>query len=245
MSDASCRHSARWQLQRRLAGQPQTDRHQRAAEVPAQRHVAAACVVRGVELPADVLGVLLAPARAGSLQTEPAGEGTRAPDDEPDAIDRRIAEWRPILGDVDEVTEGIVQRIDVLAKRLKKSMVDTLAELGLKHEEWSVIGILRKAGEPYRVSAGHLAQRAEISSGAMTNRLDRLEANGHVRRVPDPADRRGVLVELTPKGLDAWLSTIHIQGGKERLITAVLDDAEREQLHRLLRRLTREMAPSC
>ena len=179
------------------------------------------------------------------MQTEPAAEGTPARDDEPDAIDRRIAEWRPILGDIDEVTEGIVQRIDVLAKRLKKSMVDTLAEA--RAEARGVVGHRDPAqgGEPYRVSAGHLAQRAEISSGAMTNRLDRLEANGHVRRVPDPADRRGVLVELTPKGLDAWLSTIHIQGGKERLITAVLDDAEREQLHRLLRRLTRATTSSC
>jgi DNA-binding MarR family transcriptional regulator len=178
------------------------------------------------------------------MQTEQSAEGP-SEDDEPDAIDRRIAEWQPILGDVDEVTEGIVQRIDAIAKRLKRSMVETLGELGLKHEEWSVIGILRKAGEPYRVSAGHLAQQAEISSGAMTNRLDRLEANGHVRRVPDPKDRRGVLVELTPKGLDAWHSTIHIQGGKERLITSVLDDAEREQLHRLLRRLTRATSSSC
>jgi DNA-binding MarR family transcriptional regulator len=172
-------------------------------------------------------------------------EKAAAADDEPDAIDAKIAEWQPILVDLDPTTEGIVQRIETLAKRLKRSMVETLAEHGLKHEEWSVIAILRKAGEPYRASAGHLAQHAEISSGAMTNRLDRLEASGLVRRVPDPNDRRGVLVELTPKGLDAWVTTVHVQGGKEQLITSVLDDAEREQLHRLLRRLTRSTSSDC
>jgi DNA-binding MarR family transcriptional regulator len=172
-------------------------------------------------------------------------EKAAAADDEPDAIDAKIAEWQAILVDLDPVTEGIVQRIEKLAKRLRRSQVETLAEQGLKHEEWSVLAVLRKAGEPYRVSAGQLAQHVEISSGAMTNRLDRLEASGLVQRVPDPNDRRGVLVELTPKGLDAWLSTVHVQGGKERLITAVLDDAEREQLHRLLRRLTRSASSDC
>jgi DNA-binding MarR family transcriptional regulator len=167
------------------------------------------------------------------------------PVDEPDAIDRKIAEWAPMLVDVDPVTEGIVQRIEAIAKGLKRSMVETLAEHGLKHEEWSVLWILRKSGEPYRLSAGQLAQQAEISSGAMTNRLDRLEGSGLVRRVPDPKDRRGVLVELTPKGLDAWQSTLHVQGGKERLITSVLDADEREQLHRLLRRLTRATGKAC
>jgi DNA-binding MarR family transcriptional regulator len=166
-------------------------------------------------------------------------------DDEPDSMDVKIAEWRSILADLDPITESIVQRIEHLAKRLRRLQAETLADHGLKWEEWSVIAILRKAGEPFRVSAGQLAQHAEISSGAMTNRLDRLEANGLVRRLPDPKDRRGVLVELTPKGLEAWESTVHVQGGKERLVTAVLDDDEREQLHRLLRRLTRGAAADC
>jgi DNA-binding MarR family transcriptional regulator len=179
------------------------------------------------------------------MQTEKSAEGAPDSDDEPDEIDQRIDGWREILVDLDPTTEGIVQRIEILAKRLKRSMVETLAEHGLKHEEWSVIAILRKAGEPYRVSAGQVAQRAEISSGAMTNRLDRLEKAGLVQRLPDPSDRRGVLVELTPKGYDAWMGTVHVQGGKEQLITAVLDDAEREQLHRLLRWLTRSAPSGC
>jgi len=179
------------------------------------------------------------------MQPEPAAEASTDEDDPPDAIDRKIADWQPILHDLDPIVESIVQRIEVLAKRLKRLQVETLAEHGLKHEEWSVIAILRKAGEPYRVSAGQVAQHADISSGAMTNRLDRLEANGLVRRVPDPNDRRGVLVELTAKGLEAWESTVHVQGGKERLVTAALDDEGREQLHRLLRRLTRSMDEGC
>src|SRR4051794_16833985 len=102
-------------------------------------------------------------------------------------------------------------------------MTETLAEHGLKWEEWSVLAILRRAGEPYRLSAGELAQHAAISSGAMTNRLDRLEANGLVRRLRDPSDRRGVLVELTPKGIEAWLGTVDAQGGKERVVASALN----------------------
>jgi DNA-binding MarR family transcriptional regulator len=176
------------------------------------------------------------------MQTERSGA---AEDDEPDSIDAKIADWQVVWPQLDPTIESIVQRIDHLAKRLKRLMVETLAEHGLKHEEWSVIAILRKAGEPYQVSAGQLAQHAEISSGAMTNRLDRLEANGLVRRLPDPKDRRGVLVELTPKGLEALLSTVDVQGGKERLVTAVLNDEERTQLHRLLRRLTSGFPSDC
>jgi DNA-binding MarR family transcriptional regulator len=166
-------------------------------------------------------------------------------DDERDLIDAKIADWQLLLPELDPTVESIVERIGILYKRLKRLLNETLAEHGLKHEEWSVIFILRQAGEPFRVSAGHLAQHAEISSGAMTNRLDRLEASGLVRRLPDPKDRRGVLVELTPKGLEAWESTVHVQAGKERLVTAALDDQQREQLHRLLRRLTRGLPDDC
>src|SRR3954451_18902457 len=99
--------------------------------------------------------------------------------DEADAIDAKVAGWiAELLPQLDPTVESIVQRVELIAKRLRKLMAETLAEHGLKREDWSVLMILRKEGEPYRMSAGELAQQADISSGAMTNRLDRLEANG-------------------------------------------------------------------
>jgi DNA-binding MarR family transcriptional regulator len=77
----------------------------------------------------------------------------------------------------------------------------------------------------------------ELSSGAITNRLDRLEEAGLVRRLPDPADRRGVVVELTDKGRDTYQSAVGVQAKKEELITAALTDREKQQLNALLRRL--------
>jgi DNA-binding MarR family transcriptional regulator len=160
--------------------------------------------------------------------------------DEADAIDAKVEGWiAELLPQLDPTVESIVQRIELIAKRVRKLLVETLAEHGLKWEEWSVLMILRKEGEPYRLSAGELAQHADISSGAMTNRLDRLEASGLVRRVPDPSDRRGVLVELTQEGIDAWTRAIDTQGNKEGVIATALDEQEREELNRLLRRLTR------
>jgi DNA-binding MarR family transcriptional regulator len=71
----------------------------------------------------------------------------------------------------------------------------------------------------------------------MTNRLDRLEAAGLVRRVPDPDDRRGVLVEPTEAGHAAWEKAVHTQADRERLIASVLSDSEKKELHSLLRKL--------
>src|SRR4051812_41009541 len=102
--------------------------------------------------------------------------------DEADAIDAKVQGWiAELLPQLDPTVESIVQRVELIAKRVRKLMVETLAEHGLKWEEWSVLLILRKESEP--MSAGELAQHAEISSGAMTNRLDRLEASGLVRRL--------------------------------------------------------------
>jgi len=138
---------------------------------------------------------------------------------------------------LDLAVEGIVDRINGLARRFKRSLNDTLAEHGLSQGEWDVLGALRRAGPPYRRSAGELAGIAELSSGAMTNRLDRLEEAGLVRRLSDPDDRRGVLVELTKAGHRAWDLSAGAAAAREALIAAALDQGEKEQLNALLRRL--------
>lgn len=158
---------------------------------------------------------------------------------ERDEVDDIVELWQQVIPDLDPAVEGIVDRIQWLDKKLNKTFEETLAETGLDLElgEWKTLSHLRRAGEPYRLSAGKLAKRANLSTGAMTNRLDRLEAAGFVRRLPDPSDRRAVLVELTPRGRKAWDEATGVQARKEALLASALTDREKEQLNSLLRRL--------
>jgi DNA-binding MarR family transcriptional regulator len=163
----------------------------------------------------------------------------RSGDDRADYVDRMLAVWVREIPGLDRLTEGIVERIDILNRLFDHSMETTLAEFGLDRRTHRVLARLRYQGPPYRLSAGKLAEGMGLSSGAMTNRLDRLEAAGLVRRLPDPDDRRGVLVEPTEAGHAAWDRATDTQAGKEALIASALSEKEKEQLHALLRRLMR------
>src|SRR5439155_25469058 len=104
--------------------------------------------------------------------------------------------------------------------------------------EWKTLGfLLRKCGPTHRSSPGRLAEHAELSSGAMTNRLDRLEEAGLVRRLRDPDDRRGIQVELTPAGRKAYEQATTTQAAKETLVASALSDREKKELNALLRRM--------
>ncbi len=156
---------------------------------------------------------------------------------ERDHIDSFLEEFAWEMPGVDLEVEGIVDRIGGLNRRLHRMLDETLAEFDLPIGEWKVLNHLRQAGPPHRRSVGQLAERAELSSGAMTNRLDQLEQAGLVRRLPDPDDRRGVQVELTDAGRRLWEESVSTQGAKEALIAAALDAREKQQLNDLLRRL--------
>lgn len=156
-----------------------------------------------------------------------------------DCIDKMLVVWAHEIPDLDLLTEGIVERIQILAKAFDRSMDSTLAELGLERRAYELLGRLRSHGAPYRRSPGQLATEMRLSSGAMTNRLDRLEEAGLIRRLPDPTDRRGTLIEPTEAGNAAWDRTVGTQARREAMFSAVLDQGEREELHRLLRRLMR------
>jgi len=159
--------------------------------------------------------------------------------DRADSLDKMLDVWVREIPGLDRLTEGIVERIQNLARYLDHSMETTLAEFGLDRRTHRVLARLRYQGPPYQLSAGQLAEGLGLSSGAMTNRLDRLEAAGLVRRLPDPDDRRGVLVEPTKAGHAAWDRATDTQAGREALIASALTKAEKEQLHSLLRRLMR------
>jgi DNA-binding MarR family transcriptional regulator len=161
---------------------------------------------------------------------------TKAPPQQ-DHIDRFLDAVRDELPELDLTIEGIVERIGGLNRRLHRMLDETLAEQGLVSSEWKTLSYLRQAGPPYRRSPGKLAERADLSSGAMTNRLDRLEAAGLIRRLPDPTDRRAIQVELTETGHKAYDKSISIQAAKEAEVVSALNAREREQLNGLLRRV--------
>ena len=158
-----------------------------------------------------------------------------------DHIDRWLEEVRSELpADLDLTVEGIVDRVLGIGRRLQRLLDETLAAYGLSHGEWKVMSSLRWAGPPYRRSAGELARIADLSSGAMTNRIDHLEQAGLVRRLPDPGDRRGILVELTEAGRALLEEAIGVQAEKEGLLAAALTKRELDQLNGLLRRVMLE-----
>lgn len=156
---------------------------------------------------------------------------------ERDQIDEMLEVWAREIPDLDPVTEGIIERIQILSWNFNQSLEENLAESDIDRRAFALLGKLRKNGPPYRTSAGKLAADLRLSSGAMTNRLDRLEAAGLIRRVPDPNDRRGTMVEPTELGLRKWDEVAGASSRTESKLVSVLSDAEKERLHSLLRRL--------
>ena len=157
---------------------------------------------------------------------------------ERDHVDRFLEDVSADLpADLDLTVEGIVDRIGGINYRIKRMHNETLEQLGLTLSDWHVLTALRWSGEPYRRKAGWLARRADLTSGAMTSRLDALEKEGLVRRIRDPEDRRSVLVELTEKGRQKHEQAMAIQAPKEALLADALTASEKEQLNSLLRRV--------
>jgi DNA-binding MarR family transcriptional regulator len=153
-----------------------------------------------------------------------------------DHIDRFLEQLEPIDG-LDLEVEGIVERIQGITRRIKRAMEATLGEHGLTVQEWQVLAHLRNRGNPCESSPGELAEQLELSSGAITNRLDRMEHSGFIRRVPDPDDRRGVVIELTDEGRRAYEASTSSQARREAFFASALTRSEQQQLNALLRTL--------
>jgi DNA-binding MarR family transcriptional regulator len=159
---------------------------------------------------------------------------------EQDHVDRFLETLRERLPGLDLDVEGIVDRIHGLNRRFRKMMEATLADHGLTYEEWGVLNVLYQAGSPFRAAPGKIAKRLELTSGAMTARLDKLEEAGLVRRQPDPEDRRGLRVQLTEPGKKAYKLAVGAQAEKEAFVAAALSQEEKDELNALLRRLMRQ-----
>lgn len=152
-----------------------------------------------------------------------------------DEVDRLVAAWRQERPDLDVEPLQVLSRISRLARHLDRARRAAFAEHGLEPWEFDVLTALRRAGEPYELSPGALLRATLVTSGTMTNRVDRLAAAGLVRRRPDPQDRRGVLVTLTEAGLARVDGAFGDLLRREHELLAGLDAAARRALADLLR----------
>lgn len=156
---------------------------------------------------------------------------------ESDEVDRIVAAWRRERPDVDVSPLEVLSRVSRLARHLDRERRQAFAAHDLEQWSFDVLAALRRDGPPYELTPGTLLRRNLVSSGAMTNRLDRLERAELVRRRQDPGDRRGVLVRLTPAGkrrVDGCLSDLV---KRERVFVARLSTAEQRSLADLLRNM--------
>ncbi|GAA1851360.1 MarR family winged helix-turn-helix transcriptional regulator [Brevibacterium marinum] len=155
-----------------------------------------------------------------------------------DEVDRIVAAWRHERPDLDVSPMEVLSRVSRLARQLDLARKASFNDYGIEGWAFDVLSALRRSGEPYQLSPSTLLQETLVTSGTMTNRIDRLVTAGWVERLPDPGDRRGVLVRLTSDGratVDSALADLLV---KEREILSDLTPAGRRKLAALLRQLS-------
>ncbi|GAA4925269.1 DNA-binding MarR family transcriptional regulator [Nonomuraea thailandensis] len=158
-------------------------------------------------------------------------------EDARDEVDRLVAAWRAERPDLDVEPLQVLSRVSRLAKHLDRARRAAFAEHALEPWEFDVLTALRRAGKPYELSPGALLRATLVTSGTMTNRIDRLAQAGLVRRRPDPEDRRGVLVSLTDTGLARVDAAFDDLLRRERELLSGLGAADQRALASLLRTL--------
>ncbi|WP_027257477.1 MULTISPECIES: MarR family winged helix-turn-helix transcriptional regulator [Leisingera] len=118
-----------------------------------------------------------------------------------DHVDFITQQWERERPDLDVTAMGVIGRVARLYLAYQRGMHATFAEFGLNAAKFDVLATLRRSGAPYTLSPGDLLKATMVASGTMTNRIDRLEADGLVKREVNPEDSRSFLVGLTEEGL--------------------------------------------
>jgi DNA-binding MarR family transcriptional regulator len=152
-----------------------------------------------------------------------------------DRVDRIQEQWRRERPDLDPTPQGVIGRLHRLADRLRDELIAVYREHGLGEGDFDVLASLRRTGAPFELPAGELARHTMVTTGAMTKRIDRLEAAGLVTRTPDASDGRGRRIGLTDRGrqlIDAAF-TDHI--ANEHRLVELLAASDRETLARILK----------
>jgi len=163
-----------------------------------------------------------------SLGTVPAVAAPR------DAVDRIAGQWHDVRPDVDVSPMAVIGRVSRLSRLIDKRLGENFARFGIEAWMYDVLATLRRQGEPYELTAGDLVRQSMVTTGAVTNRIDRLEQRGLVERARTD-DRRKVVVRLTPAGRDLVDRVVGDHMGTERDILSPLTQRQEADLARLLR----------
>jgi len=178
--------------------------------------------------------------RAGSSTEAESDDGILAEPLLRDEVDDLVGAWRAQRPDLDVEPMQVLSRISRLARHLDIARRGAFAEHELESWEFDVLSALRRQGPPFQLTPGALLRATLVTSGTMTNRIDRLAAEGLVRRGPDPRDKRGVLVTLTDRGQERVDAALAGLLDRERMLLAGLDAGERRHLADLMRILLAE-----
>ena len=154
-----------------------------------------------------------------------------------DEVDRLVEAWQRERPDLDVDPMRVLSRVTRLARHLDLARREAFAAHQLEAWEFDVLSALRRAGSPYQLSPGQLVNQTLVTSGTMTNRVDRLTTRGFVERSPDPNDRRGVIVALTEAGRETVDDALADLLSRERELLARLSERDRSVLASLLREL--------
>jgi DNA-binding MarR family transcriptional regulator len=154
-----------------------------------------------------------------------------------DQVDRLVAAWRRERPDLEVEPMQVLSRVSRLARHLELARKEAFGRLGLEQWQFDVLAALRRSGPPYEMTPGELLTETLVSSGAMTHRIDQMEAAGLVARQPDPDDGRVVRVRLTDRGREAVDVALGSLLDRERQLLSQLDPADQTRLSALLREL--------
>lgn len=154
-----------------------------------------------------------------------------------DPVDRITSQWRAVHPDLDTEPMALVGRVHRVSRLVAEQVEEHFRAAGVSRGDYDVLASLRRAGDPPRLTPGQLQQGLLLSSAGVTGRVDRLARNGLVRRLPDPADGRGVLVELTDAGRELVDRLVREDMARQSRWLEVLSDSDRRALTRALRKL--------
>jgi len=153
-----------------------------------------------------------------------------------DLTDRTLDAWQQAQPELETAGLQVTARLSRIGPLLARRQEGVFERFGLGRGEVGVLGALRIAGQPYQLSPTRLAKGLMLSSAGITSRIDRLERRGLVRRLPDPDDRRGVIIELTDQGLKIVDAAVAALSASDRELLGRMDQAELVQLEGLLRK---------
>jgi DNA-binding MarR family transcriptional regulator len=163
---------------------------------------------------------------------------------ERDGVDLILEQWQRERPDLDSSPIGIIGRISRLARELEQRLEPVYREHGLEPGWHDVLATLRRVGPPYRLRPTEFTSALMLTSSGTTKRLDRLEQAGLIARAPDPEDRRGTLITLTPAGRELIDSVTEAHLENERQIIGALTESEQGRLADLLRKLQLGLPPA-